>query len=206
MNQKNQTESVLDSTVTLDEPRIGNLLPDLDLPVISLFEEAQLLEKDKALAVLVRQVEDKQEEEELLQEELNRSAESNKAMMHCVDEYEKTIEQLLDEKTKQRSVLAAQAEEKRAELVQVRLEIEDVKRASRDLTKKYSRTREAISGYMTTEAELKGEVETLVSRVKKGGERFELLKADAEAQLEGANNRLGEVGCYDLCNSFLQFP
>ena len=55
---------------------------------------------------------------------------------------------------------------------------------------------------MTAEAELKGEVETQVSRVKKGGERFELLKADAEAQLEGANNRLGEVGCYDLRNSF----
>ena len=92
------------------------------------------MEEDKALAVLVRQVEDKQEEEESLQEELNRSAESNNAMMHCVNEYEKTIEQLLDEKTKQRSVLAAQAEEKRAELVQVRIEIEDVQRASRDLT------------------------------------------------------------------------
>ena len=29
--------------------------------------------------------------------------------------------------------------------------------------------------------------------MKKGGERFELLKADAERQLEEANNRLGEV-------------
>merc|ERR1719282_1313220 len=188
-----QKESVLDSTITLEEPRIGNLLPDLDLPVISLFEEAQLLERDKALAVLVREVEDKQEEEELLHEELNRSAESNKAMMHCVNEYEKTIEQLLDEKTKRRSVLTSQAEDRRAELGQVKIEIEDVKRATRDLNKKYSRTREAISGYMTAEAELKGEVETLVGRVKKGGERFEMLKADAEAQLEGANNRLGEV-------------
>jgi len=188
-----QKESVLDSTITLEEPRIGNLLPDLDLPVISLFEEAQLLERDKALAVLVREVEERQEEEELLHEELNRSAESNKAMMHCVNEYEKTIEQLLDEKTKQRSVLTSQAEDRRAELGQVKIEIEDVKRATRDLNKKYSRTREAISGYMTAEAELKGEVETLVGRVKKGGERFEMLKADAEAQLEGANNRLGKV-------------
>ena len=59
---------------------------------------------------------------------------------------------------------------------------------------------------MTTEAELKGEVETLVSRVKKGGKRFELLKTDAEAQLEGANNRLGEVGCYALHNFFSRFP
>merc|ERR1719370_1965126 len=188
-----QKESVLDSTITLEEPRIGTLLPDLDLPVISLFEEAQLLERDKVLAVLVREVEDRQEEEEVLQEELNRSAENNKAMMPCVNEYEKTIEQLLDEKTKQMSVLTSQAEDRRAELGQVRIEVEDVKRASRDLNKKYSRTREAISGYMTAEAELKGEVETLVSRVKKGKERFEMLKADAEAQLEGANNRLGEV-------------
>ena len=197
----NQKESVLDSTITLEEPRIGNLLPDLDLPVISLFEEAQLLEKDKALAVLVREVEDRQEEEELLQEELNRSAESNKAMIHCVNEYEKTIKQLLDEKTKQRSVLTSQVEDRRAELSQVRIEVEDVKRASRDLNKKYSRTREAISGYMTAEAELKEEVETLVNRVRKGGERFEMLKTDAEAQLEGANNRLGEVRCYALCTA-----
>ena len=190
-----QKESVLDSTITLEGPRIGNLLPDLDLPVISLFEEAQLLEKDKALAVLVREVEERQEEEELLHEELNGSAESNKAMMHCVNEYEKTIEQLLDEKTKQRSVLTSQAENRRAELGQVKIEIEDVKRATRDLNKKYSRTREAISGYMTAEAELKGKAETLVSRVKKGGERFEMLKTNAETQLEGANNRLREVGC-----------
>ena len=197
----NQKESVLDSTITLEEPRIGNLLPDLDLPVISLFEEAQLLEKDKALAVLVREVEDRQEEEELLHEELNRCAESNKAMMHCVSEYEKTIEQLLDEKTKQRSVLTSQAENRRAELGQVKIEIEDVKRATRDLNKKYSRTREAISGYMTAEAELKGEVETLVGRVKKGGERFEMLKTNAETQLDEANNRLGEVRCYPLCTA-----
>ena len=121
--------------------------------------------------------------------------------MHCVNEYEKTIEQLLDEKTKQRSVLTSQAEARRAELGQVRIEVEDVKRASRDLTKKYSRTREAITGYMSAEAELKGEVETLVSRVKKGRERFEMLKADAEAQLEGANNRLGEVRCYASCTA-----
>ena len=31
------------------------------------------------------------------------------------------------------------------------------------------------------------------SQVRKGGERFELLKADAERQLEEANDRLGEV-------------
>ena len=149
-------ESVLDSTITLEEPEIGNLLPGFDLPVISLVEEAQLLEKDKAVAMLVRELEDRQEEEEMLQEELGRSGASNRAMVHVVGEYEKTIEQLLQEKTRQTSVLTSQAEEKREEATQVRSEIEDVKRASKDLTKKYSRTREAISGFVTTEAELKG--------------------------------------------------
>ena len=160
-----KSESVLDSTITLEEPKIGNLLPGFDLPVISLVEEAQLLEKDKALAVLVGEVEDKQEEEEMLQEELNRTAASNKAMVHVVGEYEKTIEQLVQERTKEKSHLLTQAEEKVEEVRQVRIEIEDVKRASKDLTKKYSRTREAISGYITAEAELKGEVESLVGRV-----------------------------------------
>lgn len=32
-----------------------------------------------------------------------------------------------------------------------------------------------------------------VSQVRKSGERFELLKVDAEGQLEEANIRLGEV-------------
>ena len=82
-----------------------------------------------------------------------------------VIEYEKTIEQLVQERTKERSHLLTQAEEKVEEVRQVRIEIEDVKRASKDLTKKYSRTREAISGYITAEAELKGEVESLVGRV-----------------------------------------
>ena len=54
---------------------------------------------------------------------------------------------------------------------------------------------------MTAEAELKGEVETLVGRVKKGGERFEMLKTNAETQLDEANNRLGEVRCYPLCTA-----
>ena len=128
-------------------------------------EEAQLLEKDKAVALLVEEVEDKQEEEEMLQEELGRSADSNRAMVHVVGEYEKTIEQLVQEKTRQRSVLIAQAQEKREEVMQVGIEIEEVKRASKGLTKKYSRTREVISGYITTEADLKGEVESLVGRV-----------------------------------------
>ena len=158
-------ESVLDSTITLEEPKIGNLLPGFDLPVISLVEEAQLLEKDKAVALLVEEVEDKQEEEEMLQEELGRSADSNRAMVHVVGEYEKTIEQLVQEKTRQKSVLITKAGEKREETDQVRIEIEEVKRASKDLTKKYSRTREVISGYITTEADLKGEVESLVGRV-----------------------------------------
>merc|ERR1719219_2328072 len=106
--------------------------------------------------MLVREVEDRQEEEEMLQEELGRSAASNRAMVHVVGEYEKTIEQLVQEKTRQKSALIAQAEEKKEEARQVRSEIDDVKRASRDLTKKYSRTREVISGYITTEADLKG--------------------------------------------------
>jgi len=114
-------------------------------------------------------------------------------MVHVVAEYEKTIEQLVQEKARQKTVLIAQAEEKKEEVTQVLSEIEDVKRASKDLTKKYSRTKEVISGYVATEAELKGEVESLVGRVRKSGERFELLKADAERQLEEANTRLGEV-------------
>merc|ERR1712192_121052 len=76
--------SVLDSTITLQEPKIGNLLPGFDLPVISLVEEAQLLEKDKAVALLVEEVEDRQEEVEMLQEKLNMSVASNRAMVHVV--------------------------------------------------------------------------------------------------------------------------
>ena len=216
-------ESVLDSTITLEEPKIGNLLPGFGLPVISLVEEAQLLEKDKALALLVGELEDRQEEEEMLQEELDRSAASNRAMVHVVGEYEKTIEQLVQEKARQRTVLIAQAEEKKEEVTQVLSEIEDVKRASKDLTKKYSRTKEVISGYVATEAELKGEVESLVGRVserfssqirvlksvsqvRKSGERFELLKADAERQLEEANTRLGEVKVENYKNRHSLMP
>ena len=36
--------------------------------------------------------------------------------------------------------------------------------------------------------------------MRKGGERFELLKADAERQLEEANDRLGEVRLRISCN------
>ena len=134
-----------------------------------------------------------QGEEHRLRRQLAAVDSNNCQMMEIVGQFEETIEQLLKEKAREKQSLRAGIEKKMEEKEQVRSEVRDVERASKDLSKKYSRTKEVIQAHMTSEAGLKVEVEEMSSRHRRGGERYQLLKTHAETRLEEANNRLGEV-------------
>merc|ERR1711936_788183 len=72
-------------------------------------------------------------------------------------------------------------------------DLQDVKRAFKDLHKKYERTKEVINALKSNEDNLKAKVTDLSTRFKKGEERYNLLKTHAETKLEEANKKLGEV-------------
>ena len=134
-----------------------------------------------------------QGEEHRLRRQLAAVDSNNCQMMEIVGQFEETIEQLLKGKAREKQSLRAGIEKKMEEKEQVRSEVRDVERANKDLSKKYSRTKEVIQAHMTSEAGLKVEVEEMSSRHRRGGERYQLLKTHAETRLEEANNRLGEV-------------
>ena len=147
----------------------------------------------QALAALGQEVVGLQGEEHRLRRQLAAVDSNNCQMMEIVGQFEETIEQLLKEKAREKQSLRAGIEKKMEEKEQVRSEVSDVERANKDLSKKYSRTKEVIQAHMASEAGLKVEVEEMSSRHKRGGERYQLLKTHAETRLEEANNRLGEV-------------
>ena len=135
-----------------------------------------------------------QGEEQRLRRQVAAVDSNNCQMMGIVGQFEETIEQLLKEKAREKQSLMAGIEKKMEEKEQVKSEVRDVERANKDLSKKYSRTKEVIQAHMASEAELKVEVEEMSARHRRGGERYQLLKTHAETRLEEANNRLGEVG------------
>jgi hypothetical protein len=78
-----------------------NQLESRELRQLGLEQQARLLEKDRELARAGQQVRESQQEVEQLRAELANSAESNRAMMGIVEEFEKTISQLISEKERE---------------------------------------------------------------------------------------------------------
>jgi len=164
-----------------------------DLTQQSLVHQARLLEKDRELAKVGQQVRESQKEVERLRAELASSGESNRAMMGIVEEFEKTISQLISEKERESVCNVIARERLQAERGQILDDLQSVERAFNDLHRKYERTKEVVAGFKTNEDILKRTVEDLTSRYKKGEEKYEMLKDHAEMKLSEANSRMEEV-------------
>merc|ERR1712241_1620854 len=117
----------------------------------------------------------------------------NNQMMVIVDEFEKTIGQLIEDK--QRSQVVNEIEKERIlnERNQILEDLQAVERAFNDLHRKYERTKEVVAGFKSNEDVLKRTVEDLTIRYKKGEERYEMLKEHAETKLSEASSRMEEV-------------
>merc|ERR1719229_890630 len=83
-----------------------------DLAKLGLLHEERLLSKEKEVSQLTAQVEQQEAELERLRRELAGHTESNKQMMGIVEEFEKTIQQLIREK--ERTQVVAEIERERA--------------------------------------------------------------------------------------------
>ena len=92
-------------------------------------------------------------------------------MTGIVEEFEKTIQQLIREKERSQVV---------AERNQIFEDLQAVERAFTDLHRKYERTKEVIAGFKSNEDVLKSSLDDLTNKYQKEEERFEVLKTHAE--------------------------
>jgi chromosome segregation ATPase len=118
-----------------------------------------------------------------------------------VGEYERTISEVISERERNRVCHDIDREKLQAELEQVRADFRSAEVAFNDVHRKYERTKDVISGFVSNEATLKRQAEDLRDRVHKGEERFEILKTHAESKLTQANTKLDETrrsGTHDI--------
>ena len=104
---------------------------------------------------LTAQVKQQQAELERLRRELAGHMESNKQMMGIVEEFEKTIQQLIREKERTQVVSEIERERAGTERNQIFEDLQAVERAFTDLHRKYERTKEVIAGFKSNEDVLK---------------------------------------------------
>merc|ERR1719461_279333 len=163
------------------------------LAKMGLIHEERLLEKDKEVSRLNAIVRQKQTEVDQLRIKMEMHSDSNNQMMIIVDEFEKTIQQLIQEKERSQVVTEIERERIFGERNQIFEDLQAVERAFTDLHRKYERTKEVIAGFKSNEDVLKTSLEDLTSKYRKEEERFEVLKVHAETKLEEANSKISEL-------------
>lgn len=100
-----------------------------------------------------------------------------------VDEYEKTINDVLSGRDRERLLHEIDLEKITNQRNQVMEDLKSAERAFNDVHRKYERTKEVISDFKRNEDSLKAIVEDTEAKLKKSEDRFELLKSHAESKL-----------------------
>jgi len=163
------------------------------LAKMGLIHEERLLEKDKEVSRLNAIVRQKQTEVDQLRIKMEMHSDSNNQMMIIVDEFEKTIQQLIQEKERSQVVTEIERERIFGERNQIFEDLQAVERAFTDLHRKYERTKEVIAGFKSNEDVLKASLEDLTTKYRKEEERYEVLRSHAELKLEEANSKISEL-------------
>merc|ERR1712111_234322 len=158
-----------------------------------LIHEERLLQKDKEVSRLNAVVKQKQAEVDQLRIKLEMHSDNNSQMMVIVDEFEKTIQQLIQDKERSQVVTEIERERILYERGQIFEDLQAVERAFTDLHRKYERTKEVIAGFKSNEDVLKASLEDLTSKYRKEEDRYEVLRSHAELKLEEANSKISEL-------------
>merc|ERR1712176_186735 len=122
-------------------------------------------------------------------EEIKRVESNNEQMLIVVDEFERTIQQIVNDKEKENVCLFIQKETVERERDEVVADLQNVERAFNDLNNKFERTKDVVAGFAETEESLKQNLDVLSSRLAAEEEKYNNKKSEAEAQLAEANER-----------------
>lgn len=96
--------------------------------------------------------------------EIKRVDTSNEQMLIVVDEFERTIQQIVKERERESVYLEIQREAAGRERDEVVADLQNVERAFNDLNSKFERTKDVVASFAATEEGLKQNVEVLSSR------------------------------------------
>ena len=116
-------------------------------------------------------------------EEIKRVESNNEQMLIVVDEFERTIQQIVKDKEKENVCLFIQKETVERERDEVVADLHNVERAFNDLNSKFERTKDVVAGFAETEESLKQNLDVLTERLKAEEDKFAQKKTEAEAQL-----------------------
>lgn len=122
--------------------------------------------------------------------EIKRVDTNNEQMLIVVDEFERTIQQIVKERERESVYLEIQREAAGRERDEVVADLQNVERAFNDLNSKFLRTKDVVASFAATEEGLKQNVEVLSSRLAAEEEKYNNKKSEAESQLAEANERL----------------
>ena len=96
--------------------------------------------------------------------QIERVDKNNEQMLIVVDEFERTIQQIVKERERESVYLEIQRETAARERNEVVADLQNVERAFNDLSSKFERTKDVVAGFAATEEGLKQNVEVLSSR------------------------------------------
>ena len=96
--------------------------------------------------------------------EIKRVDTNNEQMLIVVDEFERTIQQIVKEREREIVYLEIQSEAAGRERNEVVADLQNVERAFNDLNSKFERTKDVVASFAATEEGLKQNVEALASR------------------------------------------
>ncbi len=130
---------------------------------------------------------------EKLKAEVRQRRESEEQMKQVLQEYEKTISELIAEKEKEKRRFEEDRSSLVAERDQAVVDLQNVESAFADVHRKYERTKQVVEGFKHNEETLKRCVEDYEERLHKQNHKYELLKAHAEETLERANKEIETV-------------
>merc|ERR1712029_994341 len=152
--------------------------------------QAQLLEKDKELHAKEKQVQMVDHEVHKLKLELKSLTEGNVEMMKVVQEYEKTISEIISDRERERVCQEIEKEKLIRERDQALEDLRASERGYYDVHRKYERTKEVIAGCLKNEKILKARESEVTQKYNHSLEQFKKLEEHASGKLQQANEEV----------------
>ncbi|XP_040583564.1 transforming acidic coiled-coil-containing protein 3 [Lepeophtheirus salmonis] len=156
------------------------------------FQES-LAKKELKLKECQTNKQKKLEEIENIKVEMEKRKDSEEQMKKVLEEYEKTIGELIAEKEKEKRKFEEEVANLIRERDQAAEDLRNVETAFADVHRKYERSKQVVEGFKQNEDALKRYIEDYKIKLKKQEQKYDLLKAHAEETLEKANLEIENI-------------
>ncbi|QQP49757.1 Putative LOC578030 [Caligus rogercresseyi] len=135
----------------------------------------------------------KHEDIERIKVEMEKRKDSEEQMKKVLEEYEKTIGELIAEKEKEKRKFEEEIAGLITERDQAAEDLRNVETAFADVHRKYERSKQVVEGFKQNEDALKRYLDEYKIKLKKQEQKYDLLKTHAEETLEKANMEIENI-------------